>query len=640
MKTKLAGMLIFLSTSLLCPVLFAQVTIGSGFTPEKAALLDIKEIANKNGGETAHTGGLLLPRVNLEKRTELYPFIRESNYPSNNPDNDPIYKAEKPAHTGLIVYNLSEVLSEDFEQGFYLWNGTEWRKLIESTSKAIFTIECSDIIPRGTYIKGKPLTSSNFLEIKVNISKSGSYNITGSTAYGYFFSTSGTFYNTGEFYALGQGIPNTEGLHEVTMYGNEKKIECDLPPTINVLSDIGTYTLDCTSIQVKGLYEAGKTLNTDSSRPNVVVVNVNVSEIGSYEIKTEIVDGIQFSGSGNFTSTGIQTVTLTGAGIPSTIEPKEFTLVSNSKGGTSLSCPFTVQISIPAKRILSLGSNSWALHGSGGTSNIFNSPHNFGTLDESTFKAHTPTILPADQSTFISGNITFNKIKGYIEPGDGSKPVDIIFMAFDSDIQSDLVEPMYNYVQKGGVLIMLNEHNKEDIGNFNLVKKLMGDDPDIAGTDNRTSGGGYVFKLPNHNDIILNGPFGDIRDKYVGEDSGYADTFTLLPMTNIDWFIPFYNYSAVSGEKQGIEGGNEIFAFKSKNLNFFWCGDGGLGSSGAPSSKLEKPVDLSSSPDYKPLSKLYGRNSSYPYYVDNATFIANLLAWALYRAEVYGINSK
>ena len=70
----LHGMLVML---LLTSGLKAQVTVGSNNSPEKAALLDIKEKIDKTGGPTVDKGGLLLPRVNLEKKYQLYPFVEK-----------------------------------------------------------------------------------------------------------------------------------------------------------------------------------------------------------------------------------------------------------------------------------------------------------------------------------------------------------------------------------------------------------------------------------------------------------------------------------------------------------------------------------------------------------------------------------
>ena len=68
----------------------------------------------------------------------------------------------------------------------------------------------------------------------------------------------------------------------------------------------------CTDAVVTGNYQAGNTLDLNDK----VTLSVNVSIIGSYSISTNTVNGISFSGSGTFTTPGIQTIVLTGSGVP------------------------------------------------------------------------------------------------------------------------------------------------------------------------------------------------------------------------------------------------------------------------------------------------------------------------------------
>jgi hypothetical protein len=60
---------------------------------------------------------------------------------------------------------------------------------------------------------------------------------------------------------------------------------------------------------VSGDYTKGVVLNST----NKVTVKVNVTTIGSYSISTTATNGMTFSASGAFSTTGVQTVTLTGS---------------------------------------------------------------------------------------------------------------------------------------------------------------------------------------------------------------------------------------------------------------------------------------------------------------------------------------
>ncbi|MDR1624309.1 MAG: hypothetical protein LBS04_04980 [Tannerellaceae bacterium] len=99
----------------------AQMTIGHGATPAKAALLQLKdkEPAPGTEGATAETGGLLLPRVELNSLTDFSLPISLTG-------------EQKEDHTGLLVYNVET--SGGLAKGVYQWCGTEW-KMLKKISK-------------------------------------------------------------------------------------------------------------------------------------------------------------------------------------------------------------------------------------------------------------------------------------------------------------------------------------------------------------------------------------------------------------------------------------------------------------------------------------------------------------------------
>ena len=98
----------------------------------------------------------------------------------------------------------------------------------------------------------------------------------------------------------------------------------------------------CTGSLVSGNYNAGNPLNTT----NTVQLEVDVITIGTYTIKTNAVDGFSFSVSGNFTETGIQTVTLSGSGTP-------VSAGSFNASGVSV-CSFTVDVKEASKAVFML----------------------------------------------------------------------------------------------------------------------------------------------------------------------------------------------------------------------------------------------------------------------------------------------
>jgi hypothetical protein len=113
----------------------SQVTIGSLIEPERGALLEIKNKKAENPTSVtdvanvtvdAAGGGIRLPRVYLEDRKTLEPFIPNDTEWSLNTDKI------KERHAGLMVYNIKEVTNANpdkvFRQGIYIWNGKRWKE--------------------------------------------------------------------------------------------------------------------------------------------------------------------------------------------------------------------------------------------------------------------------------------------------------------------------------------------------------------------------------------------------------------------------------------------------------------------------------------------------------------------------------
>lgn len=102
--------------------IYSQVTVGSGTTPNKGVLLDIKQYDDataKSGGRTADKG-LALPRVALSDAFSL-------------DDIDPT-NATRPVperHIGLTVYNVTDDTATGgiLKEGTYMWDGTQWQLL-------------------------------------------------------------------------------------------------------------------------------------------------------------------------------------------------------------------------------------------------------------------------------------------------------------------------------------------------------------------------------------------------------------------------------------------------------------------------------------------------------------------------------
>jgi len=96
----------------------AQITVGTDTPPKAGSLLDLKQ--NDNLDENA-TKGLLFPRVALEDVVKMGPCVKS----------DEAQEADKLAHIGLTVYNITDSISVGLCPGMYVWEGTAWTRIPE-----------------------------------------------------------------------------------------------------------------------------------------------------------------------------------------------------------------------------------------------------------------------------------------------------------------------------------------------------------------------------------------------------------------------------------------------------------------------------------------------------------------------------
>ncbi len=197
---------------------------------------------------------------------------------------------------------------------------------------SIYSLDCSGAVITGTYTVGAPLNASNTVTIKANVTVAGTYSLS-TSANGMTFAASGTFAvgNGQNIVLTGTGSPAAPGPSNFAIAGGcSFSINAVAPPP-------ATYTLTCNGTSVAGSYVVGSILTAT----NRVDVEVDVTIAGGYTITSTTVNGMTFSKTGVFGSTGIQMVTLQGNGTPTgTAGTSSFTV------GTA-ACPFTVNVTAP-----------------------------------------------------------------------------------------------------------------------------------------------------------------------------------------------------------------------------------------------------------------------------------------------------
>lgn len=170
---------------------------------------------------------------------------------------------------------------------------------------------CLDFNLSGVYIKGVALTAANTVAIKVNVTKIGTYTLnTGAPSNGITFSGTGVLTALGEqlITLTGSGTPAVAVSTDMFV----EKLPSNCGFAVNV-TEGAAFTIDCASAVVAGTYEEGVALGAS----NTVNLTVNVTTAGPYSITTTALNGMTFSGSGNFATAGAgQNITLTGSGTP------------------------------------------------------------------------------------------------------------------------------------------------------------------------------------------------------------------------------------------------------------------------------------------------------------------------------------
>lgn len=532
--------------------------------------------------------GLIIPRLTKVQRDAI---------PTTN------------AEDGLTIYNVDEECIN-----YWSKTGKEWKSVCGKLGKATFTFNCeTDVTIEGSLIEGKELNTSNYLSVKVNVTKPGEYTILGSTTNGYSFYHTGNFLNTG-IYTIripGQGIPKVKGIDSMSFTNNGVEINC--VKQVEVLSGAGTYTMKCGTATSKGVYKVGVELTTD----NFIELPIMVDKVGSWSITTNTVDGISFKAAGTFSTTGSMVVKLYGQGTPTSTVKKSMKLTSNSLGEVSTTCSVDVIVVIPKKKILALGLNNvygYTFGKNTSSYKMITANTNFGTLPNSVVKYEGfDEVIQGGDVTSGAANLEEWLL--------GPDAVDIMITAYNTYFNNAMVDIVIQYLAKGGVVIAYSDNIND--ASSNLLLRGILSDPSLRTVP--SGGAGTSYQLSNDINPFTNGPFGNIAGKYWGED---ASTTVSIPSGSAN-----SNMNVLSRDSKG-----NIVAFQHTKFNLVWVGDGGFNSgdssTAAGATACPFKLDTNNFPVFRPAFGA-GRKDVY-----NAVFTANVLAWAIEQAESNGVNKK
>ena len=459
-----------------------------------------------------------------------------------------------------------------------------------------YTIDCSSITQNGSYMQDVGLIAANTITLPINVTATGETTISTSTANGISF-TSGLINLSAlgpqNVTLIGSGKPVAGGTTDLIVSGTPGMVgTCTLK--VVIAGQPVAYTTNCTGITTSGTYAPGVTMNGT----NTMTVPVNVSYVGAYTINTNTVNGISFSATGTFATTGAQNVVMTATGTPASGGSFTYAITANSTNGGA-ACNKSISFVFRTMQVLGLGSGMYQ-PGTAGTAEasraILASSSNFGP---------TGTVQVQSLKIINGANNDGNALKNLINTNN----IDIIVIGYNYTPNAASILVLNDFVKnKKGVIIHSQENDVS--GTTNLINTICGSSVSVSGT-----GTTYTNPILNVSDPLLEGPFGNIKGFDLGSDVNNSYYVTGLPA----------NVTVLATQRGNA---SRAFTFKHNTLGYVYIGDSGwtAGTSGNTSTTTW-PAKITSTGLVQ--SKAYDGGIT----VYNSMMYANTMAWAIKYAQ-------
>ncbi len=320
----------------------------------------------------------------------------------------------------------------------------------------------------------------------------------------------------------------------------------------------------------------------------------------------------------------------------------------NAAIGQRLSSILNLNYRVSPLRILHISSGAsygYALE-RGPAWDFLNASENFGDLPESIVKMDSwspglgswaggnRTQNAAENRMLYAATAAFdNRLTARLAATNNTNRPDIVIIGYNMiNIRPAVARALNNYLDNNGVVIMMLQDaaNNNTRSFFNTMFGVS----NIGAISNGTAGAMYPIVGNDPNDKILNGPFGDVRGRHWGEDAGTTLGLTNIPLSQV---TVYSNGNAINRSSLA----NRVTMFKHNTKNFFFIGDGGFVSYNGGRSFVICPFNYDTRAK-RPLPKAYG-NAGSGYSAGsrnayNSVVIANVMAWAVERAELQGIR--
>lgn len=233
---------------------------------------------------------------------------------------------------GLTIYNIT---LDCFQTNSGTPSSPIWNNWL---GKAIVSSYSCTTAEAGAMVVGTPVTGVT-QTITANVTSIGTYLLT-ATANGITFSASGTFTNTGN-----QNVVLTASGTPLSASGNPYTFTLDSNPSCSFTRTVTDPSTNGSAVVLSyfcSTSSAGNLAQGTAATGVTQTITANVSSIGTYDISTNTANGVIFSASGTFTSTGPQDVILTASGTPIGNGDFNFTL------NTTPNCSFTRSVLDPS----------------------------------------------------------------------------------------------------------------------------------------------------------------------------------------------------------------------------------------------------------------------------------------------------
>lgn len=360
------------------------------------------------------------------------------------------------------------------------------------------------------------------------------------------------------------------------------------------------FDIVCSGVSVnknKAIYSPGIAMDSE----NYVIVIVNASSKGSYDLKTSEINGVSYSAKGVFEGRGTVEVKMYATGTPiDALSNVQYFISTNNSEGNNTPCSFKVSYNYYDINILVVGNRSYGPTKSTQftAGKILGSLNNFGQSGKVKVSSiNIYNIGSESNAASMKATLSNNKI-------------DMVFVVSSGKVVGDAVNVLADFVKnEKGVVVYSNTYSIDPIKTF-----LGAVDPNLSNiiiTNDRVG----FNKMTNSATEIVSTDFGDVSGKYIGNEDNLG-----LYFSNVS--------DKVETLATHPTNSNLVWAGKHKELGLVFIGNGGWMIGKANDTNRSKNPSRSDAFG-NPLPKYDFGNSERTGTVYNSLLFTNIMDWGI-----------